>query len=356
MSPSISPDDFNDLSRPDVTATAATGPASMPLHDHDESAHTHWVSRVAFPIVMAGMVTSLGLLGVFVYHGWYWLAVPVMLLVSHFMHGALIGFHEASHGMLRKSKLLNEIDGVLAGVLSFMSFTLYRAAHQTHHMHLATERDEELWPFVKVDTPRWSRRLAAFIELNAGLFFTPFLFWRIFFRKGSIIRSRKVRRRIWGEYILMLVFWSAALTAVAHWSLWNYFLWMFFLPSLIAGNLQSWRKYIEHVGLSGHTARSATRSIVSNSWSGRLLSLTLLHEPFHGIHHLRAGLHHYELPQHVDSLAPVAAGELPPFPNYRSAIRHLLRTLSDPRVGSHWPDDAPPAPAGPPSAPQPRAA
>lgn len=331
MSPSTSTQDF----------TNPAGPASAPAPgrpDVDEHVHTHWVSRAAFPLIGAGLILSQVALGFSVHHGLWWLAVPLMLLVSHFMHGALIGFHEASHGMLRKSKFLNEVDGVLAGVLSFMSFTLYRAAHQTHHMHLATERDEELWPFTHVGTPRWGRRLAAFIELNAGLFFTPFLFWRIFLRKGSIIRSRRVRRRIWGEGLLLIGFWAALLAAVAHWNLWTYLLWMFFLPGLLAGNAQSWRKYIEHVGLSGHTARSATRSIICDTWAGRLLSVTLLHEPFHGIHHLRAGLPHHELPRHAASLTPVEAGDVAPFPNYRSAILHLLRTLSDPRVGSHWPD------------------
>jgi fatty acid desaturase len=255
------------------------------------------------------------------------------------MHGALIGFHEASHGLLRKNKFLNEVDGVLAGVLSFMSFTLYRAAHQTHHMHLATEKDEELWPFVNVDTPRWARQLAAFIELNAGLLFTPFLFWRMFFRKGSFIRSRKVRRKIWGELILMVVFWTIVLVAVQWFQVWSYFLWCFGAPAVIAGNLQSWRKYVEHIGLHGHTAKSATRSIIADTWSGKLLSVTLLHEPFHAVHHLRAGLHHYELPLHADSLQPEFEGEVTPFPNYRSAIKHLLGELRDPRVGSHWPDD-----------------
>lgn len=339
MSPSTQPQDL-------YTPASPPSPEARPHpHDDDEHVHTHWVSRAAFPIVVAGMLVFQGVLGYCVYREWYWLAVPVMLLVSHFMHGALIGFHEASHGMLRKSKFLNEVDGVLAGVLSFMSFTLYRAAHQTHHMHLATERDEELWPFVKLDSPRWARRLAAAVELNAGLFFTPYLFLRIFLRKDSIIRSRKVRRRIWGEFALMGIFWAAVVGGVAYWGLWNYFLWVYFLPGVIAGNLQSWRKYIEHVGLSGHTARSATRSIISDSWTGRLLSLTLLHEPFHGVHHLRAGLPHYELPHHAASLTPVHAGELAPFPNYWSAIRHLLGTLTDPRVGSHWPDRAMPTPS-----------
>jgi fatty acid desaturase len=300
---------------------------------------THWVSRAAFPLVAASLGLSQLATGVAVYQGWYWLAVPMALLASHFMHGGLIGFHEASHGMLRKSRFLNDLDGVIMGTVSFMSFTLYRAAHQTHHMHLATERDEELWPFVKVDCPRWARRLAAFIELNLGLFFTPFLFARMFFRKNSFIRNRRVRRKIWGEYAIIAVFWTAALSAVAWWNVWEYFLWMYLGPSLLAGNMQSWRKYIEHVGLSGHTAKSATRSIIADSWTGRFLSLTLLHEPYHAVHHMRAGLPHYELPLHADTLEPAARGELEIFPSYGSAIKHLLGQLSDPRVGSHWPDE-----------------
>jgi len=315
-------------------------PVSVRAREMVEEDHgqTHWVSRAAFPLIGLALVSSQAALGWTVYRGWYWLSVPLVILVSHFMHGALIGFHEASHGLLRKSRFLNEVDGVLAGVLSFMSFTLYRAAHQTHHMHLATEKDEELWPFVNVESPRWARRLAAFVELNAGLFFTPFLFWRMFFRKGSFIRSRKVRRKIWAELILMVVFWTAVLVAVHWWQVWSYFFWCFGAPAVIAGNLQSWRKYVEHVGLHGHTAKSATRSIIADTWPGKLLSLTLLHEPFHAVHHLRAGLHHYELPLHAESLQPTAEGEVTPFPNYRSAIKHLMGELSDPRVGSHWPD------------------
>ena len=302
---------------------------------------THWVSRAAFPIVSGALFLSLLALGFAVHFGLYWLAVPLVLLTSHFMHGGLIAFHEASHGMLRKNRFINDLDGVIMGTVSFMSFTLYRAAHQTHHMHLATERDEELWPFVKVDCPRWKRCLAAFVELNLGLFFTPFLFARMFFRKNSFIRNRRVRRKIWGEYAIMAVFWTLAITAVARFDLWNDFLWLYFIPSLIAGNMQSWRKYIEHVGLSGHSAKSATRSIICDTWTGRFLSLTLLHEPFHTVHHLRAGLPHYELPLHADQLTPAVRGDLEIFPNYFSAIKHVVSRLSDPRVGSHWPDAYP---------------
>jgi fatty acid desaturase len=308
------------------------------LRDAEEDASTHWVSRVAFSLIAAALVVTQVALGFAVYQGRIWLAVPLVLLASHFMHGGLIGFHEASHGLLRKNRLLNDMDGIIVGTLSFLSFTLYRAAHQTHHSHLATERDVELWPFVIANSPRWGRRLAAFIELNAGLAFTPFLFWRVFFRKGSIIRSRKVRRRIWAELILMIVVWVVILFAVAWWQVWAYFIWLYLVPGIIAGNLQTWRKYIEHVGLSGHTDKSATRSIVADTWSGRLLSLTLLHEPFHGVHHLRVGLPHTELPRHAALLVPTVEGDVAPFPNYRSALMDLVRNLSDPRSGSHWPN------------------
>jgi fatty acid desaturase len=330
MSP---PTSENVIVSPEVTLDSKPGP-----READEDTHTHWVSRVAFALIGAALVVTQFALGFAVYHGWIWLAVPLVLLVSHFMHGGLIGFHEASHGLLRKNRLLNDMDGIIVGTLSFLSFTLYRAAHQTHHSHLATERDVELWPFVIANSPRWGRRLAAFIELNAGLAFTPFLFWRVFFRKGSIIRSRKVRRRIWAELILMIVVWVVILSAVAWWQVWAYFIWLYLAPGIIAGNLQTWRKYIEHVGLSGHTDKSATRSIVANTWSGRLLSLTLLHEPFHGVHHLRVGLPHTELPRHAALLVPTAEGEVAPFPNYRSALMDLVRNLSDPRSGSHWPN------------------
>jgi len=303
-----------------------------------EQMHTHWVSRAAFPLIVAALIVTQAALGFAVFHGWICLAVPLVLLASYFMHGALIGFHEASHGMLRKNRLLNELDGIIAGTLSFLSFTLYRAAHQTHHLHLATERDEELWPFVIVRSPRWVRRLAAFVELNAGLAFSPFLFWRVFFREGSFVRSRKVRRRIWMELVLMAVVWTAILAVVAAWHVWTYFFWLYLAPAIIAGNLQSWRKYIEHVGLTGHTAKGATRSIIADTWTGRLLSLTLLHEPFHTVHHLRVGLPHPELPWYAALLVPTVAGDVAPFPNYRSALLDLLRNLSDPRSGSHWPD------------------
>ena len=78
----------------------------------------HWMSKAAFPVVMAAFYITQIALGVAVYHSLHWLTIPLVLLSSHLMHGALIALHEASHGLLRKKRLLNEIDGTLIAAFS----------------------------------------------------------------------------------------------------------------------------------------------------------------------------------------------------------------------------------------------
>lgn len=314
---------------------------SSPTETLLEPPPTHWVSRAAFPILAAVFFLNQIALGAVLYFGSVWFAVPLILTASHLMHGLLIGFHEASHGLLRKTRRLNEIDGVIIGIFSFMSFSLYRAAHQLHHAYLATERDVELWPFVIPKMPRWVRVLAATLELGLGLLFTPFLFVRTFLRADSPIRNKKLRRRIWAEFALTAGVWISLLTAVAWWGAWKYFLCMYLAPAYLASNMQSWRKYIEHVGLTGSTVNSSTRSIVSGDLLGRFIAFTLLHEPYHGVHHRHAGLPHAELPQHASELEPKNPGEVSPFPSYRHALMDLFRSLSDPRAGAQWLKAAP---------------
>ena len=296
----------------------------------------HWISRSAFQIVSILFFSTEAALAWALSHGSIWLAVPLVLIASHFMHGLLVGFHEASHSLLRKNRIFNDLEGVMIGVFSFLPFTLYRVVHQTHHAHLATERDQEMWPLVDPQTPRWARVASAFLELNAALIFSPLIFLRAFLRRGSQIRSSRVRRRIWAELVLTAVVWAGILWTVNHWGAWKFFLWLYLAPAVIAANLQSWRKYIEHVGMTGATVNGATRSIVAETWLGRLLAFTLLHEPFHGVHHQRAGLPHAELPQHVTDLTPKAPGEPAPFLSYRQALVDLLRSLADPRAGAQW--------------------
>ncbi len=302
-----------------------------------EERHTpHWVSQAAFPILSLLLLALQAVMAVAIYHHMTWLVILLIPVISHLMHGQLIGLHEASHSLLRKSRRLNDFDGFLIAAFSFTSFTLYRAAHQTHHMHLSTEKDEELWPFVLTDMPRWRRVLAAALELTLGMIFTPCIFLRTFLRKESPIRAPRVRQMIWRDYAFIAVLWLVIFATVTLLHLWTYFFLMYLIPAVIAGNLQSWRKYIEHVGMTGNTPNSATRSIVCRTWLGHLMAFSLLHEPYHGVHHEISGIPHAELPQHADVLEPKTPEDVPPFPSYRHALIHLLHSLADPRVGGQW--------------------
>src|SRR5687768_2283563 len=180
---------------------------TAPIADDDDLHDRHAISSVAFESVVLSLAAAQLALWAAVAKHWIWLALPLVLVVAHLMHGMLIGFHEASHGLLRRRRWLNEFDGVLIGIFSLLPLTLYRVVHQTHHMHLGTERDEEFWPLVDPRIPRWTRRIAAFLELNLGLLFSPLIFLRAFLRRDSRIRSRKVRRRIWMELALAAVVW-----------------------------------------------------------------------------------------------------------------------------------------------------
>ena len=313
--------------------------SNAPTHEDRPDLHDrHPVSSVAFETLVLLLAAGQIALCVAISRDWLWLAVPLVLVVAHLMHGLLIGFHEASHGLLRRRRWLNEFDGILIGVFTLLPFTLYRVVHQTHHMHLGTERDEEFWPLVSPRVPRWARRIAAFLELNLGLIFSPLIFFRAFFRANSRIRSAKVRRRIWMELGVAAVLWTVILSTIAWFGAWKYFFWLYLAPAALAANLQSWRKYIEHVGLTGDTVNSTTRSVVAESWFGRMIAFSLLHEPLHGIHHQHVGLPHSALPQYTSKLVPMKPGELAPFLSYRQALPELIRSLSDPRVGPQWCD------------------
>src|SRR6478736_2143311 len=200
---------------------------TVELEEFSQLHEPHWVLREAFQLLVFGLVAAEVALGFSVQRGWYWLAVVLVVVLSHLMHGTLIGLHEAAHGLLRKNRRFNEFDGVVIGTLSLMSFSLYRVVHQSHHAYFTTEKDHEFWPFCRPTIPRGTRRLAAFLELNFGLFFTPFVFFRAFLSNPSPVRNKRVRRRIWRELALTAVTWSFFLAAVAVFDLWKYFIWMY---------------------------------------------------------------------------------------------------------------------------------
>jgi fatty acid desaturase len=277
------------------------------------------------------------------YHGYVWACIPLVLVLAYLKHCHLIAFHEASHGNLCPSRPLNEAIGHLIATLGLMSLSLYRAVHRLHHVYLGTEKDEELWPFVDPRQPRWFRRVSAILEMTCGLLYTPYLFLRCFLREGSSVKDPAVRRRVWIELTGLVLFWGSVVAATAWFGLWQYFLMMYVIPAWIAGNLQSIRKFVEHLGVTGQPPLGVTRSIVPVGLVDRFIVFTLFHEPYHGVHHRYAHLPQTVFPAFAELLTPMQAGDLPPFSTYREAFLDMFRSLRDPRTGPQWERHAEPA-------------
>jgi fatty acid desaturase len=268
--------------------------------------------------------------------GHVWLSAALIFMIAHLMHAHLIAFHEAAHRSLSANHFLNDFFGRFVGFFGLMSLPLYRAAHYFHHAYLSTERDEEFWPFVIPGSSIWLRRGAAASELALGLFHTPAMFLRTFLRRGSPIRNPQVRLGIWLDLACLACGWIAVLTAVVWSGVWYRFVLMYIVPALMAGFMQSLRKYVEHMGLTESSALGSTRSVVSPGILGRLLSFSLFNEPYHGVHHQDARIPNTVYPRFIDLVTPLEPKDTVPFPNYRDALRDMIRSLGDPRVGAQW--------------------
>ena len=259
------------------------------------------------------------------------------LIQAHFGHTLLLAFHEASHYVMHPNRRMNETLGLAIGTLAMTPLSAYRWVHNEHHVHLGTERDSELWPFVRPDVSRWQRLALAFLGLFLGFFTTPFIFLRgVLVAEGM---SKRVRRRLFAEYALSLSFWIVVLANVIYWNVFVEFLIVYLIPGMLAGNMQTLRQFTEHLGLFGQGVAGTTRTVVDRSVFGQLLSTSILHIDLHGPHHRHAKIPHFNL----EAATPIVYEEELQDPeannihtSYVRAIGVMLRSLPNPRIGSQW--------------------
>jgi len=271
-----------------------------------------------------------------VQRGPYWPIALLVPLAAILMHGHLMAFHEAAHRTLVPIRWWNDAVALVIAPVSFMSLTAYRALHRTHHRHLATVRDEELWPFTDPSRGRGFRAFALFVELFLGIFFMPLLCLRTFLRRGSPMVDRGARLRTWLELALIVGFWSALITLVAIKGWWLQFAVAYLLPAWLAGNIQGFRESVEHLGLAGTRPLAATRSIVPGGPAAAALSACWFHIEYHGLHHRYGSLPQSALPKLTPLMEPTQPGDTAPYSGYLSALRDMLRGCTNPRIGPQW--------------------
>lgn len=274
---------------------------------------------------------------------WYNGLWPVTLLcwgiMGHIGHMNLIAFHEASHRTLHPNRLLNETMGILLGTIILTPLSVYRWVHNQHHSYLGTPKDTEMWPFVIPTVNRAWRLIAATGELCLGFFYTPIVFLHGYLIAHTMPRRTDIRIRY--EYLLIVLFLITLVTSLSLFQVWGPFVIGYLIPSMISGNLQTVRKFTEHLGLFGDTLLTKTRTVVPEGPVGKLLSESMMHIDYHGTHHRFARIPHYNLPQATPYVYTPEKAAVPIYKTYAAAMWDMAKSLGDPRVGHQWKAEGP---------------
>jgi fatty acid desaturase len=303
------------------------------LHDaSDARMLPHTLTSAAYFALMAAAIGA--------WSAGHWvLLLALWAAGAHIGHHKLIAFHEAAHATLNSRRWINELQGICMGTIIFVPLSVYRYVHAQHHAYLGSPRDLELWPFADPGASRGLRLACAAAELTLGFFYTPVVFAHGVLASAQLPPGQA--RRIVVEYGICLVFWTALLTWVSVAGFWPELAVGYFVPAALAGNLQSLRKFTEHMGLFGDGILTITRTVVDRRWLGRMMSDSMLHIDYHGTHHRYARLPYYHLPEATPYVYRPGTSALPLFPSYLAAMRDMLSGLADPRVGRQWLEGAP---------------
>jgi len=294
-------------------------------HQHT-SAYPAWLNFLAYAILSLAVYL--------VWHTAYWPAIALLWLpMAYFGHTVLLAFHEAVHYTLSPSKRLNEFRGFMIGVTVLIPLSVYRQLHGYHHAALASERDMELWPYVNPKASWAWRFFSAWTELLLGFFFTPLVFLHGILKAKDV--EPEVMRRVYLEYALGIALWTVALLTVNYLGMWPEFLVVYLIPAILAGNLQTARKFVEHMGLYGDGPLTATRSVHHEDKVGTLMCRTMLNIPHHGTHHRFGKLPYFKLVEATPkAYAPPAEG--PVYRSYTRAFFAMLPSLLNPKIGKQW--------------------
>lgn len=344
-------------------ASAVNAASYVDDQSHDEPPVTSWVPIIDHILFVIANIALAGMTLLAWHQAWYLLLPPLWIALAWVFHTGLMRLHEAAHGTVSPRRWFNELHGIVMGIGGLTPLSVFRFVHSRHHAHLGHEDDPEFWPYNLPAVPRAVRIFYAWSELLGGWLVTPALYsFRTLAAFGSVPRTQRVRLVL--EWLLLLAFWGLLIWLVAVNDWWMPFIVAYVVPAWLAGSLQTFRKFIEHLGMFGENVFSMSRTVVHRSALGKIASRSQLHIDHHGTHHRWARIPYFGLPAATDTVLNAAgqtsgqeaddahagrAGDtrsssrqgLAPtdarfYPNHATAILEMLPSLLDPKVGPQW--------------------
>jgi len=294
----------------------------------------------AWAVARSQMIAHLPLLGVaalwFGYPSDHWgVRLALILVTTYGLFCWSSRFHETAHQTLpRFPESMSVLSGRMIGTVLMVPYHCYRESHIRHHAYLNRPNDWELWPYSDPNASLGFRRVFVWFDLLLGIFAAPIVYGRIYLQSDSPIKP-DVLRKIFFEYLAIVLFWGLTLGLIAHYGTWKEFAIAWLIPHMMAGFMQVGRKLTEHLGMASFDPMQGTRTVVGKTWFTRICS-TLNFDIFvHGPHHRYPRVTHDKLKGrmnvHIESNPEI---KFPLFASYSGAVLNMLPFLwKNPGVG-----------------------
>jgi omega-6 fatty acid desaturase (delta-12 desaturase) len=237
----------------------------------------------------------------------YLLTLALSLLAAGFMVRTFIIFHDCGHGSFFRSRLANDITGVITGLLTFTPYHHWRHDHAVHHatagnldrrgvgdVQTLTVRDY-------LELPPW-KRLAYRIFRHPLVMFTigSFLVFTVFHRFHRPKAGGRERLSVHATNLAL----AGIITGIIALIGWQSFLLVQVPILLIATSAGVWLFYVQHNFEGTYWERSERWNFVQAGLRGSsfyklpaVLQWFSGNIGFHHIHHLNARIPNYLLPK-----------------------------------------------------------
>ncbi len=230
--------------------------------------------------------------------GFWWLAVPAVVVYGFSLASMFAPVHECVHRTAFANQRVNDVVAWLAGILSFYNSTFYRRYHKWHHRYTRVlDKDPEyedlppthwgayLW--ILSGLPWWMGKVQNHWRMATGQFEgCPYISEAA---KGEVIRSNRWQLAVYGVAIaLSLVFQQP------------WFLLYWLLPLAVGQPILRFILLAEHTGCTQDNNPLTNTRTTLTLWPLRLLMWNM---PFHAEHHLYASIPFHALPKAHEKLA-----------------------------------------------------
>ncbi|MFJ9500675.1 fatty acid desaturase [Brevibacillus centrosporus] len=245
----------------------------------------------------------------------YWLTLPLTLVAAGFTVRTFIIFHDCCHQSFFKSRMANDILGIITGVLTLCPYEQWKNSHAIHHAtssNLDKRGVGDIWMMTVeeyVSAPLWHRIAYRLYRHPITLFiFGPtfvFVFQYRFNRKGA---RRKERLNTYLTSVLI-----ASLYALIIWAIgWQAFLMIQGPIFFFSGLMGVWLFYVQHTFEDSYFEEEAEWSYVKAAVEGssyyqlpKVLQWITGNIGFHHVHHLSPKVPNYNLERAHNETKPL---------------------------------------------------